>query len=95
MAGAREAIPALGGAHVASSALTGLCRQLAAELGPDQVRVAWLLSPGSPDEPANHEADPYAAATLLGRRPSYDDIANAAAFLSSEWAHTITAIDST
>jgi NAD(P)-dependent dehydrogenase (short-subunit alcohol dehydrogenase family) len=107
MAGGREAIPALGGAHVAWSALTGLCRQLAAEFGPDHIRVAWLLSPGSPDEPTpaqprNHgeggsdnssQSDPDAAATLLGRRPSYDDIGNAAAFFSSDWARTMTATE--
>jgi NAD(P)-dependent dehydrogenase (short-subunit alcohol dehydrogenase family) len=48
MAGGREAIPRLGGSHVAWAALAGLCRQLAAEFGPDGVRVSWLLSPGSP-----------------------------------------------
>ena len=51
MAGGREAIPDLGGSHVAWSALAGLCRQLAAELGPRNIRVAWLLSPGSPTNP--------------------------------------------
>ena len=107
MAGGREAIPNLGGAHVAWSALTGLCRQLAAELGPHHIRVAWLLSPGSPDEPTHTETgnradgrseptsqpDPDAATTLLGRRPSYDDIANAAAFFASDWARTMTATE--
>ena len=107
MAGGREAMAALGGAHVAWSALTGLCRQLAAELGRDHIRVAWLLSPGSPDQPTEPEShdrgegrsdaanqpDPNAAATLLGRRPSYDDIGNAAAFLSSDWARTMTATE--
>jgi NAD(P)-dependent dehydrogenase (short-subunit alcohol dehydrogenase family) len=48
MAGGREAIPRLGGSHVAWAALAGLCRQLAAEFGPHGVRVSWLLSPGSP-----------------------------------------------
>ena len=48
MAGGREAIPRLGGSHVAWAALAGLCRQLAAEFGPYGVRVSWLLSPGSP-----------------------------------------------
>src|SRR5579863_5995264 len=53
MAGGREAIPRLGGSHVAWAALAGLCRQLAAEFGPSGVRVNWLLSPGSSesDEP--------------------------------------------
>jgi enoyl-[acyl-carrier-protein] reductase (NADH) len=49
MAGGREAIPRLGGSHVAWAALAGRCRQLAAEFGPHGVRVAWLLSPGSPE----------------------------------------------
>ena len=48
MAGGREAIPQLGGSHVAWAALAALCRQLAAEFGPHGVRVSWLLSPGSP-----------------------------------------------
>jgi 3-oxoacyl-[acyl-carrier protein] reductase len=48
MGGGREAIPHLGGSHVAWAALAALCRQLAADLGPHGVRVAWLLSPGSP-----------------------------------------------
>jgi NAD(P)-dependent dehydrogenase (short-subunit alcohol dehydrogenase family) len=62
MAGGREAMPRLGGAHVGWAALAGLCRQLAAEFGPDGVRVAWLLSPGSPDEPAGAgTADPAVA----------------------------------
>jgi NAD(P)-dependent dehydrogenase (short-subunit alcohol dehydrogenase family) len=67
MAGGREAIPRLGGSHVAWAALAGLCRQLAAEFGPHGVRVSWLLSPGSPghdgpgqrpDPTAPHEAAP-------------------------------------
>jgi 3-oxoacyl-[acyl-carrier protein] reductase len=49
MGGGREAIPSLGGSHIAWSALAGLCRQFASELGPHGIRVAWLLSPGSPD----------------------------------------------
>ena len=49
MGGGREAIPLLGGSHVAWSALAGLCRQLAAELAPSGIRVAWMLSRGSPD----------------------------------------------
>ena len=48
MGGGREAIPLLGGAHVAWSALAGLCRQLAAELAPSGIRVIWMLSPGHP-----------------------------------------------
>jgi 3-oxoacyl-[acyl-carrier protein] reductase len=97
MAGGREAIPALGGAHVAWSALAGLCRQLACELGPDGIRVAWLLSPGSPNSapsPAgDNPADPFAEATMLNRRPTLSDVANVAAFVSSDWANTMTATE--
>lgn len=94
MAGGREAIPRLGGSHVAWAALAGLCRQLAAEFGPHGVRVSWLLSPGSP---GYGEPEPEAAAApgttgLLARHlPSYGEVANVAAFAASDWARTITA----
>jgi NAD(P)-dependent dehydrogenase (short-subunit alcohol dehydrogenase family) len=103
MAGGREAIPRLGGSHVAWAALAGLCRQLAAEFGPHGVRVSWLLSPGSPgyDEPDEQQdptgpaaADAAAPGTvgLLARHlPSYDEVANIAVFAASDWARTITA----
>ena len=90
MGGGREAIPNLGGSHVAWAALAGLCRTLAAELGPQGVRVAWLLSPGSP-KPG--EPDQDADNLLLPRRPSYDDVANAAVFAASDWAATVTATE--
>ena len=61
MAGGREAIPRLGGSHVAWAALAGLCRQLAAEFGPYGVRVSWLLSPGSPGYD-DHDGQPNGAA---------------------------------
>jgi 3-oxoacyl-[acyl-carrier protein] reductase len=95
MAGGREAIPQLGGSHVAWSALAGLCRQLAAELGPDGIRVAWLLSPGSPGSD-DHSAAPGASdatGLLLARRPSYEDVANVAVFAASDWARTMTATE--
>jgi 3-oxoacyl-[acyl-carrier protein] reductase len=104
MAGGREAIPRLGGSHVAWAALAGLCRQLAAEFGPYGVRVSWLLSPGSPgdDEPDQQQdgtgpAETEAAGTpgtsglLVRHLPSYDEVANIAAFAASDWARTITA----
>ena len=94
MGGGREAIPNLGGSHVAWSALAGLCRQLASELGSRGIRVAWLLSPGSPDPGARPDTgDPLAATMLLGRRPSYTDVANAAVFAASDWAATMTATE--
>lgn len=95
MGGGREAIPQLGGSHVAWSALAGLCRQLAAELGPHGIRVAWLLSPGSPDpETATPgDGDPPPDGSLIGRRPSYGQVANAAVFAASDWAATMTATE--
>ena len=104
MGGGREAIPRLGGSHVAWAALAGLCRQLAAEFGPHDVRVNWLLSPGSPgydehdQQPASpapgdtEAAVPPGSAGLLARHlPSYEEVANIAVFAASDWARTITA----
>jgi 3-oxoacyl-[acyl-carrier protein] reductase len=96
MAGGREAIPRLGGSHVAWSALVGLCRQLAAEFGPHGVRVNWLLSPGSPgfddDAPTpSVEPAPGTDGLLPRHQPSYDEVANIATFAASDWARTMTA----
>ena len=91
MAGGREAIPNLGGSHVTWSALAGLCRQLAGELSPDGIRVAWLLSPGSPDP--DDESDPEAGDTLLKRRPDYSEVGAVAAFLASDGAAAMTATE--
>jgi NAD(P)-dependent dehydrogenase (short-subunit alcohol dehydrogenase family) len=104
MAGGREAIPNLGGAHVAWAALAGLCRQFAAELGPFGIRVNWLLSPGSPndnqhdrhDAPGTNDNEPSAPGTprLLARhQPTYDDVANIATFVASDSARTMTACE--
>ena len=68
MAGGREAIPRLGGSHVAWAALAGLCRQLAAEFGPYGVRVSWLLSPGSPGYD-DHDGQPDGAGAAPGAAP--------------------------
>jgi NAD(P)-dependent dehydrogenase (short-subunit alcohol dehydrogenase family) len=93
LGGGREAIPLLGGSHVAWSALAGLCRQLASELGPSGIRVVWLLSPGSSGPGSVELGDPFAEKMLLGRRPSYQDVANAAVFAASDWAATMTATE--
>jgi NAD(P)-dependent dehydrogenase (short-subunit alcohol dehydrogenase family) len=96
MAGGREAIPRLGGSHVAWSALAGLCRQLAADLGPHGIRVAWLLSPGSP--PAGDHADDGQIAPARGgliprHQPSLKEVADVATYLASDSARTITAAE--
>ncbi|MFJ5265044.1 SDR family NAD(P)-dependent oxidoreductase [Streptomyces sp. NPDC088387] len=93
MGGGREAIPGLGGSHVAWSALSGLCRQLAGELGPHGIRSAWILSPGSPDPSDPPDDDPEANATLIHRRPRLEDVAHVAAFLASDRAPTMTATE--
>jgi NAD(P)-dependent dehydrogenase (short-subunit alcohol dehydrogenase family) len=94
MGGGREAVPQLGGSHVAWAALAGLCRQLACELGPRGIRVAWILSPGSPEpSPSSQATDDLASVTMLNRRPSLEDVAHVATFLASEWADTITAAE--
>jgi 3-oxoacyl-[acyl-carrier protein] reductase len=98
MAGGREAIPRLGGSHVAWTALVGLCRQLAAEFGPHGVRVNWLLSPGSPgsDDSFSPDAEepPTGTGGLLPHHlPSYDEVANIATFAASDWARTMTACE--
>ena len=43
---ARQAIPNVGGTGVTFDAIESLCRQLACELGPLGVRVAWLQTTG-------------------------------------------------
>jgi NAD(P)-dependent dehydrogenase (short-subunit alcohol dehydrogenase family) len=95
MAGGREAIPNLGGSHVAWAALAGLCRQLAAELGEHNIRVIWLLSPGSPGSDGNdHDGEEQDTNGLLARQlPSYEDVANVAVFAASDWAKTMTATE--
>ncbi len=93
LGGGREAIPRLGGSHVAWSALAGLSRQLASELGRSGIRVAWILSPGSPGPDDPEPGDRLSENTLLGRRPSYQDVANAAVFAASDWAATMTATE--
>jgi 3-oxoacyl-[acyl-carrier protein] reductase len=102
MGGGREAMPRLGGSHVAWAALAGLCRQLAGEFGPHGVRVNWLLSPGSPGgeeqgrqrhETSNgeNEGAPGTEGLLPRHHPRYDEVANIATFVASDWARTITA----
>lgn len=95
MAGGREAIPKLGGSHVAWAALAGLCRQLAADLGPHGVRVAWLLSPGSPNDDGEQagQLDEPTEGLLPKHNPLYSEVGQVAAFIASDGARTITAAE--
>lgn len=52
---AREVFSHVGGFGVACAAVEHFLRQLAVENGPDQVRVTWVRSPGSPDAPGVRE----------------------------------------
>jgi 3-oxoacyl-[acyl-carrier protein] reductase len=100
----RLGIPLVGGFGVACAALEGLCRQLAAELGPQGVRVVCLRSAGSP-ETILETMDVHAsgnrmtrdefiasleAMTLLKRMPSLADVGNVAALMASDYAGTMT-----
>jgi 3-oxoacyl-[acyl-carrier protein] reductase len=74
-------------------AIEGMVRQLAAEFGPDGVRVNGL-SPGiidtGRDEEANRVVRELVEATPLGRPGTPDEIANTCCFLASDQASFIT-----
>ncbi|UYG07177.1 SDR family NAD(P)-dependent oxidoreductase [Halomonas sp. M4R1S46] len=101
---ARLAIPHCGGFGVACAALEGLCRQLAAEVGPEGVRVVCLRSAGSP-ESIPETMDIHAAAgkvtrddfiasleemTLLKRLPALAEVGDMAALMASDHASSMT-----
>jgi len=74
MGGGREAVPTLGGSSVAWATMAALCRQLACELGPHGVRVAWLLSPGSPEAIPETDDTTDPLSTGYGSGRTRDDI---------------------
>ena len=102
----RKPYPNTGGFGVACAAIEGLCRQFAAELGPQGIRVICLRSSGSPDAPGVEAAmrlhaenagisveameARIAENTLLKRMPRLADVANAAALMASNHANAIT-----
>jgi 3-oxoacyl-[acyl-carrier protein] reductase len=103
----RKPYPNSGGFGVACAAIEGVCRQLAAELGPQGIRVICLRSSGSPDAPGVLAAmrlhaenagisveameARIAENTLLKRMPRLVDVANAAVLMASNHANAITA----
>ncbi len=103
----REPLFGVGGFGVACAALEHYLRQLAVESGPDQVRVCWVRSPGSPDAPGVREAwqlygdrngltfdevhREFAKDVPLRRVTSLGQIANAAVLLASDLASGMTA----
>jgi NAD(P)-dependent dehydrogenase (short-subunit alcohol dehydrogenase family) len=102
----RKPYPNTGGFGVACAAMEGLCRQFAAELGPQGIRVICLRSSGSPDAPGVQAAmrkhaenagislgameERIAENTLLKRMPRLADVANAAVLMASNHANAIT-----
>jgi NAD(P)-dependent dehydrogenase (short-subunit alcohol dehydrogenase family) len=104
---ARMAFPLMGGMAPAWAAVEALTRGLAAELGPQGIRVICLRSHGIPETPTVQEANrslaetlgispeqftaQLADMTLLRRMPTLVEVANTAAFLVSDQASAMTA----
>lgn len=92
------ALPGAGGFGVACAAIEGLTRTLAAELGPQGVRVVCLRPHRIGDSGANADARSEEAEfrrlledmTLLKRLPTLAEVADTAAFLASDRAGAIT-----
>jgi NAD(P)-dependent dehydrogenase (short-subunit alcohol dehydrogenase family) len=95
---AQVAIAGAGGFGVACAAIEGLSRTLAAELGPQGVRVVCLRphrigDSGMDPDPRLAQAEFRAFLenlTLLKRLPSLDEVAHTAAFLASDRAAAMT-----
>lgn len=103
----RLAFPNAGGFGVACAAIEGFCRQLAADVGPDNIRVICLRSAGSPDAPGVDAAFhvhaknagvsreefevKMADRTLLKRLPKLAEVANTAVLMASDYASPMTA----
>jgi 3-oxoacyl-[acyl-carrier protein] reductase len=94
----------VGGFGPACCAIEGFSRDLAAELGPQGVRVVNIRSAGSPDSRPFKEAiaqggdearkflEKLKNDTMLKELPLMKDIANAAVFLASDMAAKITGV---
>jgi NAD(P)-dependent dehydrogenase (short-subunit alcohol dehydrogenase family) len=101
----RTAVPLMGGMAPAWAAIESLFRGLAAELGPQGVRVVCLNAAGMPETPQLSEvyslhADAYGISrdafqarmvglTLRKQLPTVAEIANVAAFVASDRAAAI------
>jgi 3-oxoacyl-[acyl-carrier protein] reductase len=102
--GGRDPLPAyvtggfqvyMGGSQVAFGAVDVLRRQLAQELGSKGIRVVTIESAGVPEtldgEWRDVMAEGLAAATMLKRAETLDDVANASVFAASDMARNMTA----
>jgi 3-oxoacyl-[acyl-carrier protein] reductase len=87
----------LGGTQVAFEAMESMRRQLAAELGPNGIRVVTLRTGGVPESlPEGFDGreaivEEMEKATMLGRAATLEDVGNVAAFVASDRARTMTA----
>ena len=104
---ARLAVPHSGPFGAALGMIEAFARNLAAEVGPSGVRVACILSTGSPDVPDVQDAirrhaeatgktpealeAEYAQQAVLKRMTMTRDVADVATFLASDRARSITA----
>jgi 3-oxoacyl-[acyl-carrier protein] reductase len=94
-----QTLPGLGGFKVALDAIEGLRRQWAVELGPHGIRVVTLKTGGVPESLPDNFAgkDEIASgiqkATLLNRAATLADVGNVAAFVASDQARTMTAME--
>ncbi|MBC7813881.1 MAG: SDR family oxidoreductase [Burkholderiales bacterium] len=99
--------PNFGPVDAIQASIEGFCRQLAAELGPQGIRVICIRSAGSPDSPSMAEVGRMMAETsdmskeemqakaneglLLRRFPMLAEISNVAALMASDMASPMTA----
>lgn len=85
----------MGGSQVAFGAVDVLRRQLAQELGPNGIRVVTIESAGVPEtipgEFGEMMTEGLAAATMLKRAETLEDVGNAAVFAASDLARNVTA----
>jgi 3-oxoacyl-[acyl-carrier protein] reductase len=104
---ARLTVPNVGGTGITFDAIESLCRQLARELGPKGIRVAWLQTTGLPEalDDSGELTPDYGAGrlsrdehvawmvknTMLNRLTSLTEVGEAAAFLASDRASGMTA----
>lgn len=100
ISGSGKTTPRMGGCEAAWAALDTMYTQLAAELGQDGIRVAWLRTAGLPESippsflPPGTTAEDWCGGTdmtMLKRFASLTDVGNVAAFLASDHARTMTA----
>lgn len=87
----------LGATQVAFDAIETMRRQLSIELGRYGIRVVTLASGGVPEtlfegvDGADEITKMIESQTLLGRAATLEDVGNAAVFVASDWARTLTA----